>query len=637
MARARRNQNNLTITAAVESSEASTRIRNLETQLKRLQRSNTQATNSGRTRFRQLQQNLTGAERAASSLRATLVGAFSVATLAAFARGINNTVRDLVALDDTAKSIGLTFEQLQGLQILGRDFGANAENVTDVTRQIATNLARARDEGAGVAEELERAGFVFQNTAFGNLEELNRIFDNLSEATQISLTGESGNFIRQLLRDTEDLNAELVRLRDEGRITSESVLGDARQARERLDAAQDQLSTAFTELAIASTPLIEIFTDMVGVLAGVISTVQRQNLTDQRVQQIADEFPDIIALFQRRLGEARAVQDDLGMDVETLLDPSQFGQAAGAEMAQPVAISIREAVEAALESGAIANARASRASEGGPLNVTIPSGRAPGRSLPPLLDNATRDLMREEEEFIDRRAAVLRDHYDEILDEMEAQGMARIEAEERNTQLLANAHMERQELIQEEQDRLKELRAQQAEDLERELEEQARIWNAFVFDLEGSFNTFFRDIFRGTESFGDSLTNLFINILADIQAQLLQQLVAKPITNAIAGFIGNLVGGSLTTGFVPRQFGGPVTRNRPFLVGEAGPELFVPDTSGNIIPNNRLGAPISVVQNYSFAISTPDQIRAIALQTFPTLLAQTKSELAGAIARGESL
>jgi uncharacterized membrane protein len=37
-----------------------------------------------------------------------------------------------------------------------------------------------------------------------------------------------------------------------------------------------------------------------------------------------------------------------------------------------------------------------------------------------------------------------------------------------------------------------------------------------------------------------------------------------------------------------RAKGGPVTGNSPYIVGEVGPELFVPNTSGRIIPNNQL-------------------------------------------------
>lgn len=38
----------------------------------------------------------------------------------------------------------------------------------------------------------------------------------------------------------------------------------------------------------------------------------------------------------------------------------------------------------------------------------------------------------------------------------------------------------------------------------------------------------------------------------------------------------------------PKQFGGPVGGGRAYLIGERGPELFVPSTSGNIVANSRL-------------------------------------------------
>ena len=38
-----------------------------------------------------------------------------------------------------------------------------------------------------------------------------------------------------------------------------------------------------------------------------------------------------------------------------------------------------------------------------------------------------------------------------------------------------------------------------------------------------------------------------------------------------------------------RQYGGPVDENTPYFVGEVGPELFVPDTSGRIVPNSAFG------------------------------------------------
>jgi hypothetical protein len=39
-----------------------------------------------------------------------------------------------------------------------------------------------------------------------------------------------------------------------------------------------------------------------------------------------------------------------------------------------------------------------------------------------------------------------------------------------------------------------------------------------------------------------------------------------------------------------KEKGGPVSGNTPYVVGEKGPELFVPKSAGDIIPNNKLGA-----------------------------------------------
>ena len=50
----------------------------------------------------------------------------------------------------------------------------------------------------------------------------------------------------------------------------------------------------------------------------------------------------------------------------------------------------------------------------------------------------------------------------------------------------------------------------------------------------------------------------------------------------IGGFLGGLIGGLFANGGQP-----PV--NKISVVGERGPELFVPRSAGTIIPNNQLG------------------------------------------------
>lgn len=56
----------------------------------------------------------------------------------------------------------------------------------------------------------------------------------------------------------------------------------------------------------------------------------------------------------------------------------------------------------------------------------------------------------------------------------------------------------------------------------------------------------------------------------------------NPLVKGISGAISNIFGGG-------KAAGGPVTGGTTYLVGEKGPELFTPGSSGNIIPNNRIG------------------------------------------------
>jgi phage-related minor tail protein len=63
----------------------------------------------------------------------------------------------------------------------------------------------------------------------------------------------------------------------------------------------------------------------------------------------------------------------------------------------------------------------------------------------------------------------------------------------------------------------------------------------------------------------------------------------------------NLFGGSGTSDFfssiLGRATGGPVNAMTPYMVGERGPELFVPRSSGSIVPNNALAGATNVTYN----------------------------------------
>lgn len=75
-----------------------------------------------------------------------------------------------------------------------------------------------------------------------------------------------------------------------------------------------------------------------------------------------------------------------------------------------------------------------------------------------------------------------------------------------------------------------------------------------------------------------------------------------------------VVNDTYTAGGVQRRAGGgPVNAGQPYLIGERGPELMVPNSSGTVVPNNRLGAQSSYSVNVTVNAgmgSDPGQIGA---------------------------
>jgi len=64
--------------------------------------------------------------------------------------------------------------------------------------------------------------------------------------------------------------------------------------------------------------------------------------------------------------------------------------------------------------------------------------------------------------------------------------------------------------------------------------------------------------------------------------------IRRMLANQLAAQIFGATGfGSLFGG--PKAMGGPVTAGTPYLVGERGPELWIPRQSGNLVPNSGLG------------------------------------------------
>ena len=61
----------------------------------------------------------------------------------------------------------------------------------------------------------------------------------------------------------------------------------------------------------------------------------------------------------------------------------------------------------------------------------------------------------------------------------------------------------------------------------------------------------------------------------------------------------------------PKAAGGPITAGNPYLVGEKGPELVVPNASSTVIPNDKLGGSTSGAESGQGWQAVVAEIRAL--------------------------
>ena len=93
--------------------------------------------------------------------------------------------------------------------------------------------------------------------------------------------------------------------------------------------------------------------------------------------------------------------------------------------------------------------------------------------------------------------------------------------------------------------------------------------------------------------------------LSEVIRGLGQDLLRLVFSNMITQPLAAGIGGAIKSAFGFRAMGGPVNSGSPYVVGEEGPELFVPRSSGSIVPNGAMGSSSGgtggVTVNYNIA------------------------------------
>ena len=154
----------------------------------------------------------------------------------------------------------------------------------------------------------------------------------------------------------------------------------------------------------------------------------------------------------------------------------------------------------------------------------------------------------------------------------------------------------------------------------------------------------------GAANFADAMKSMAKSVVDSLIKMLIQKYIVDAAFGAITGYFGNTTaststsfrGASQTGGyrgghdnFGHRAIGGSVQAGQPYMVGERGQEMFVPNQSGSIIPNDKMGAG-GVVINQTINVTTGVQqtVRAEIATLMPQIANAAKGAVVEARQRG---
>ena len=149
----------------------------------------------------------------------------------------------------------------------------------------------------------------------------------------------------------------------------------------------------------------------------------------------------------------------------------------------------------------------------------------------------------------------------------------------------------------------------------------------------------------GAANFADAMKSMAKSVIDSLIKMLIQKYIVDAAFGAISSAIGGVTqtgptgGGSGMPSFNPRGYaaiGGPVQSGSPYVVGERGPEMFVPNSQGSIVPNNRMsgGGGVTVNQTINVTTGVQQTVRAEIATLMPQIANAAKGAVAEARMRG---
>ena len=123
------------------------------------------------------------------------------------------------------------------------------------------------------------------------------------------------------------------------------------------------------------------------------------------------------------------------------------------------------------------------------------------------------------------------------------------------------------------------------------------------------------------------------SIIADLIRIQIQNSIMKPLAQATSGmsFSGLFSGAGTFFSNLFRASGGPVSAGQPYVVGEQGPEWFVPNAAGTVLPNGAQPVAASASAGNQGPININFSVNAMDARSFQTAMVQNKAVVVGIV------
>lgn len=508
--------------------------------------------------------------RALSSISGGFINLAKVAGVALGARAVYSHIKSQIELGDqlskTSQKLGASVESLSAYQYGAKLSGVETNELNGSLAKLARNMQESVITPGGAAAETFRALGISVTDANGKLRSTDAVFDDIGKrfasapdgpektAAAMKLLGKTGGDLIPLLNNLQTLTDEAQRT---GNVISTDFAKQSEQFNDTLTRMGSSLGIFTRKMLSEVVPAINHWIERLNVATGAQARLSLQSLED------------LLRSKQKRL-------EELGKEIGrsfVIGDVEKTGL--GRERAALNAEVQEIQQQIALQKKSTADLQASR-NDASKLNPI----RGPGqinadrfgdmqRALRLATEKANAELVQGEANRVEAEIKLAKDAMREKIQfsKLTADQQKRIQDD-----LAAYDAAITASVMKKNQGAFKDL-LDEWKDTSKLMQDASARW------LDSSANALTEFVMTGKLEF-QSLAKSIISDLVRIQIQ-------KALTNAADSVGGGF--GSFFRGLLGYADGGDPAVGKAAIVGERGPELFVPKVAGTIVPNDELG------------------------------------------------